>query len=48
MTPILFGTIGAALDFSKLNTEVLGPVIGCICIGCVFRTAAAFFSVYEK
>lgn len=48
MTPCLFGTIGAALDFEKLNKEVLGMTVVCIVIGCVFRTAAAFFSIYEK
>lgn len=46
-TPFLFGTIGAALDFSKINGEIVGDIIGCIIIACIFRTLAAYFSVYE-
>lgn len=47
-TPFLFGTIGAALDFSKINEEMVGDVILCIIIACIWRTASAYFSIYER
>lgn len=47
-TPFLFGTIGAALDFSKINEEMVGDVILCIVIACIWRTISAYFSIYER
>jgi len=47
-TPFLFGTIGACLDFDKINKSVLGDTIGCIMIALVFRTVSAYASVYES
>lgn len=48
MTPLLFGTIGASLNFAILDKESLGPIIGCIFIACIFRTVSAYFCVYER
>ena len=47
MTPLLFGTIGASLEFDKIDTGILGWVILILFVGIIFRSAAAFAVVYE-
>jgi len=47
-TPFLFGTIGASLDFEKIDKSSINGVLAMIFIGVTFRTVAAYFSIYEK
>ena len=46
LTPLLFGSIGAALDFSKIQWNIIGWVILILFVGVIFRTLAAYLCVY--
>lgn len=53
LTPFLFGTIGAAVRFKEVQTEVIGKAVAIILIGLLFRWASTFlvalkFNVKEK
>lgn len=46
--PAMFGTIGALLDFKALDYSILGPTVGVVFIGLLWRTFGAFIAIYEK
>jgi len=43
--PLLFGVIGAAIDFNSLKAETIPKALGVVCIGVVFRLTAAFVAL---
>lgn len=46
--PFLFGTVGAAVLFSKLDTSILGISLGVILIGVTCRWLATYVVTFEK
>jgi len=44
----LFGSIGASLDFAKLNPELVEKVIAVLVVGITLRTIAAYAVIFEK
>lgn len=46
--PLLFGVIGAALDFSKISADVIPKSIAVICLGLTVRLPIAYFSTHGK
>lgn len=44
-TPFLFGTIGAALIFDKISSDVILPGLGIVIFGVLFRGLAAMGSM---
>jgi hypothetical protein len=48
MSPLLFGSIGAAIDFSELDFSYVPLSITIIIVGGIFRMAATYLVVWQK
>ena len=46
--PLLFGTLGATIIFSKMKPSQVGFALACICIGFVFRWFTTFTVTWDK
>lgn len=46
--PFLFGTVGAAVLFTKIEPSMIGRGFGTILIGVTFRWFGTFFAACEK
>ena len=46
--PLLFGTLGATIMFSKMKPDQVGFALACICIGFVFRWITTFMVTWDK
>ena len=46
--PMLFGTLGASILLSKLNSSLVGLAIACLAIGFVFRWLATFTVTWDR
>ena len=44
----MFGTVGASVDFTKINAIYLGYGVVCIICGVVIRAIVTFFVSYQK